>query len=531
MNGRAWLVAGVLGATALSLAFRLPRLNDRPMHTDEAVQAVIAADLWQTGRYRYDRTEYHGPTLPYLTRIALGLSGASGFGDTTEAMYRIVPALAGAAMVLLVLLLADGLGRAATVWAAVLLAVSAGMSYYSRYFIHETLLVFFTLGAMGAGWRWLRDGGTGWAALTGTCVGLMAATKETWVIATACMALAIVADAGLRRLYSLPSPERVLGGVSWRNVGISAGCAVLVAALLFTGLLSNLRGVLDAVLAWQPYLSRSGGDPRHIHPWDFYLRLLAWHRYGRGPVFTEAFIIALAGVGAAVSLARGRQMPLGRLLTCYTVLLTAAYAAIPYKTPWCMLGFLQGMILLAGIGAAAIIQAIPAAAGKWAAGALLAAGTMHLAWVGHNACFTYAASRLNPYVYAHAATDILQLDNRLRQLAAVSPDGTNTLVHVFSDDPWPLPWYLRRLNKVGYWRDADLAAAKEDAPVVIVSPQLDRAVMSVRQELYVQEYYWLRPEVPLLVYVRRDLWSAMLASRRTAATMPAGHKQTPSSGR
>lgn len=560
MNGRAWLVAGVLAATALSLAMRLPRLSDRPMHTDEAVQAVIAADLWQTGQYRYDRTEYHGPTLPYLTQISLRLSRASGFADTTEAMYRIVPALAGAAMVLLVLLLADGLGRSATLWAAVLMAVSAGLSYYSRYFIHETLLALFTLAAIACGWRWYRDGGLGWAATTGACVGLMAATKETWVIAAACMGAAAIVDWRLRRLYSpLPagggrgegagahpgadtaSPADAdfdeLGRVAhprplpWGQVGIAAGCAALVATVLFTSFLSNPRGILDAVLAWQPYLSRSGGDPRHVHPWYFYLQPLLWQRYGRGPLFTEAFIIGLAVVGAVASFVRGRQMPLGRVLTFYTVFLTAAYAAIPYKTPWCMLGFLQGMVLLAGIGAATVIQAIPPAAGKWAAGALLAAGTAHLAWVSHNACFTYAASRVNPYVYAHAASDILELEKRLRQLADVSPDGTNMPVRVFSDDPWPLPWYLRRLNKVGYWRDASIASARDDALVVIVSPELDQAVMAGQQERYAQEYYWLRPEVPLLLYVRQDLWSAMLDRRRPGATVPAGHKEPPASGR
>ncbi|HEX2974040.1 MAG TPA: hypothetical protein VHP11_17035, partial [Tepidisphaeraceae bacterium] len=43
-------------------------------------------------------------------------------------------------------------------------------------------------------------------------------------------------------------------------------------------------------------------------------------------------------------------------LASYTVLLTAAYSAVPYKTPWCLLGFLHGMILLAAVGAVALIR-------------------------------------------------------------------------------------------------------------------------------------------------------------------------------
>ena len=32
------------------------------------------------------------------------------------------------------------------------------------------------------------------------------------------------------------------------------------------------------------------------------------------------------------------------------------YSAIPYKTPWCLLGFLHGMILLAGVGAVVLVR-------------------------------------------------------------------------------------------------------------------------------------------------------------------------------
>jgi predicted membrane-bound mannosyltransferase len=36
------------------------------------------------------------------------------------------------------------LGRAETLWAALYLAISPAMVFYSRYYIHEMLLVFFT---------------------------------------------------------------------------------------------------------------------------------------------------------------------------------------------------------------------------------------------------------------------------------------------------------------------------------------------------------------------------------------------------
>ncbi len=48
-----------------------------------------------------------------------------------------------------------------------------------------------------------------------------------------------------------------------------------------------------------------------------------------------------------------------RFLAFYTLVLTGLYAIIPYKTPWCMLSFLDGMILLAGVGAWAILLGFP----------------------------------------------------------------------------------------------------------------------------------------------------------------------------
>ncbi|MCB0293433.1 MAG: hypothetical protein KDH97_24480, partial [Calditrichaeota bacterium] len=54
---------------ALALLLRLPGLERRPMHTDEAVHAVKFGALLEEGFYEYDPFEYHGPTLNYFTLI------------------------------------------------------------------------------------------------------------------------------------------------------------------------------------------------------------------------------------------------------------------------------------------------------------------------------------------------------------------------------------------------------------------------------------------------------------------------------
>ena len=89
-----WSALAVLLAIAGALALRVPKLDTRPLHNDEAVNAVKVSQLWQQGRYAYDPDEYHGPALHYATLPFLWLSGAfhrrtaSKLGDLFRVLVR-----------------------------------------------------------------------------------------------------------------------------------------------------------------------------------------------------------------------------------------------------------------------------------------------------------------------------------------------------------------------------------------------------------------------------------------------------------
>src|SRR5688572_5160467 len=100
-----WSALAVLLAFAGALIFRLPKLDTRPLHNDEAVNAFKAAELWQEGRYRYNPDEYHGPTLHYATVPFLEGSGAGGSNDLKDGTLRLAPVFFGAGVILLLLLL------------------------------------------------------------------------------------------------------------------------------------------------------------------------------------------------------------------------------------------------------------------------------------------------------------------------------------------------------------------------------------------------------------------------------------------
>ncbi len=215
--------AGALVAIALAagLALRLARLDVRPMHHDEANQAVKFGALLERGEYRYDAHDHHGPTLYYLSLPAAWLRGQATLASLDERTLRGVTAVFGAATILLLPLLSAGIGRTAVATSAWLLALSPAMVFYSRMFIQESLFACFTLAFVIAIGRVATGGGLAWSALAGVAAGLAVATKETSVIV---LPAALVACAiAWRSLGPGRSPTPLADGRWGRAALVSAG--------------------------------------------------------------------------------------------------------------------------------------------------------------------------------------------------------------------------------------------------------------------------------------------------------------------
>ena len=505
-----WRVLPVLLIAAAALTLRIPQLAQRPFHNDEAVNAIKVSELWQHGRYAYDPDEYHGPTLHYATLPFLWLSGAYHPGELDDATLRYAPVAFGLGLILLALLFVDGLGRPVVAWAALFTAVSPAMVFYSRYFIHEMLLVFFTTLTLGAGWRYWQTRSAGWAVAAGTGMGLMSTTKETFVITVAAMAAAgiITAWSTMERLRRAQNRLTIWNG---RHVALAIGAAFAVWLLLFSSFFTNSAGPLDSVRTYLPWLKRAGGDSPHIHPWYFYLHRLAWFHPAKSPVWSEGLILGLAAVGAVVSLV-GKKSPLHRFLALYTMFLTAAYCVISYKTPWCMLGFFHGMILLAGVGAAALMELCRTRVAKVAILALLLVLTMQLTWQAWRANFIYPADQRNPYVYAQTSPDLLQLMQKIDGIAHVAPAGYETVVKIIAPDSdyWPMPWSLRRFPRVGWY---DRLPDDPFAPVVCVAAKLNAQLDEKSDRKWIMAgMFGLRPGKFFELYVELDLWKKYVAT-------------------
>ena len=483
-----------------------------------------------------------------------------------------MPAVFGIGAILLLFLLVPLMGREKVLWTALGLAVSPALVYFSRFYIQETLLVFFLAGFIAALWRYRLRPSWVWAAAAGLFAGMMYATKETSVIAFGAIAAAFLltwlttgkgmrGDAPRKRGMSGGAREpgekrdapksqknfpeepgseaggadgrgspagRPRTGLRWAHLALGLVVAAFIAVLFFTSFFRNPRGFIDSILSFKIYFAKAGDAGFHVHPWSYYLGMLAYSKTGSGPIWSEALILALAAVGIAAAF---RHRPIGAFsksgkwhtangsflafLSFYTAISTAAYSFIPYKTPWNILPFYLGFILLAGIGAGVFRQAIKNQTGRAAVLVLLAAGFAHLGAQARSAALVYPADSRNPYVYAQTSPGFLQLIRRVGDLAAVHPDGQNMLIAVVAGpyETWPLPWSLRRFGRVGYWTSADGVGSLDGADVIITDTAQAGRLESTLSVSFQSEYYELRPNVFLTLHIRNDLWDAYLKSR------------------
>ncbi len=134
-----WLI-GCSIITAIAAFLRFFWLELKPLHHDEGVNGYFLVTLFRDNIYKYDPSNYHGPDLYYF---ALAFSKIFGLNTIS---IRASVAIFGVLTVILAFFLKDYIGKIGSLAAALFLALSPGMVYISRYFIHELSFVFFSFG-------------------------------------------------------------------------------------------------------------------------------------------------------------------------------------------------------------------------------------------------------------------------------------------------------------------------------------------------------------------------------------------------
>ena len=225
-----WLEAGFLAVVIVALVMRLWELGGRTMHYDEAIHLHFAWRLsessgaflgwpWVFGTNYIHSPWMHGPFQIEFTAMVFRI-----FGDT-EVTARMGYVLFGTALVAVPYFFRDYLGRSGAFLAAVMLALSPTLLYFSRFGRNDIIMAFFAASLLVLMWRYINEGHRRYLYLASAVLALMFATKET--------AYLVVAVFGLL-LFILSMGDVLpwaLGRIRLSEVGRPAGFFLLLVTI------------------------------------------------------------------------------------------------------------------------------------------------------------------------------------------------------------------------------------------------------------------------------------------------------------
>ncbi len=508
----------VIVCLAISLWLRVYQLDQRVMHGDEAVHAIKFGYLLENDYYEYDPEEYHGPTLNYLTLISTWLQSKFSLEHLDEFDLRIIPAISGFLCLLILCGFMRFLGKTVTLFALALCTLSPAMVFFSRYYIQEMLLVLFTMAAFISFAFYTKHKNYSWAFLSGVCIGLMHATKETCIIAYGAFFITGLSLFFLNK-NKLSQIEKTSSTIFACHGLVSIITALLISALFFSSFFSHSTGVIDSFATFETYFLRAQDVSMHQQPWYYYLEILFFTNITGFDLVNGITHLILFLIGLYASLTnripKNAYQFIFKAISIYTLLILIIYSLLPYKTPWCMLNFYIGILIIAALGCWVLFQ-IRSLMLKSLFLCLSIVFLSSIAWQSWQYNFLLSNNPDNPFVYAHPTPDVLTLCNKVEQYAKADPKQNNIAIQIICKDSdyWPMPWYLRTFPNIGYW--PKIESYTTPTPIVIFSPEYKSEIINQfynnrspgEKDLYVplvNETLELRPGIGIDGMITMDL--------------------------
>jgi uncharacterized protein (TIGR03663 family) len=486
-----WMLVIATGAF-----LRFDDLSSRPFHADEATGARITANRMEAKGGTFDPKHYHGPLLGDLAIPLCLARGETEWREMRKSTLRTLPALAGVFLLVTPLLWRRRCGDGAALLAGALLATSPLLVYYSRMFIHETLLVGFGMLTLAA----LIHRPV--AGLTGLLMALMFATKESFAIS-----ILAWTGAGLLLAFEnrrLLDKRTVIAG--WREyrkpIFISLAVAAAVSGFIYTHGLRHPQGAVDAIRTYFVYETVEG----HDKPFAYYINLFAIPAKSGGVWWFGTPVCILALIAYLSTFRKGEEGMVGRRTIRFIAYAAAGhvliYSMIAYKTPWLACLPWAHVCVLAGFAVTGFAKR--SITMKIALGGLITVCLVSQFQQTKRAIGRYASDDRNPFAYVPTRRDAEALETWLERMQATLPAEALEPVAVVGVDYWPLPWYLRSFERIGYWKTATAEIA--DLPLVFAMPESTADVVELLGETHVPLPRGLRTGVPVHLFVRNDIW-------------------------
>src|SRR5437764_7720083 len=417
--------------------------------------------------------------------------GGKAAGDTyvlTTFNIRLLTVAFGVATIWLALLLRKRIGEIGALSAAALIAISPGAVYLSRYFIHESLFVFFTLGIVVAALKYYDTGRSVYLILASISAALMVATKETWIMNGPVLLIALVITSIYFRLRDKLDRRRAVDELSFRErlqttierLGgpiqittialVAFAVFILVAVFFYSSFFTNYpKGVADALKTLNLWRQRTH---EHEHPWYQYIYWL---------VLEEGVVMVLAGIGTLIAVWSANNR-LALFLALWSFGLLAAYSLVGYKTPWISLNFIVPLALTSGY---ALDVAYRKLRDYEQPRFFLVPALVLVAFCGYQMYqlnFVHYDDDQYVYVYAHTRRETLVMLDQIERVGNQMKTGYDTGIAIVTPEYWPLPWYFRDYKRVDYWGKV----VPTDKPIVIGETGQEEEIKSTYGDQYRQ---------------------------------------------
>lgn len=445
----------------LALLLRILFLALKPAHFDEGINGWFVDQMYMNGFYRYEPSNYHGPLHFYLLAAFKFL-----FGRNLWAL-RLVPVIFGVGTVYLLTRFKPYVGYYVAYAAALIMAVSPAMVFYSRYSIHEMELVFFSVLAF-LGFLRLQSANDR-SALWQVGLGLagMILTKETYLVHVITFFIAV----WILKIYEkfIPSTDtlvKVTAQYTRRDLLLAVFTSIALVFVFYSGFFRNMKGLIGLAETFSPWFHTGFMGNGHNKPFWYWLGLLLRYEW-----------IALAGLLLLPTLLLRSSYVL-RLIGLYGFGCFLGYSIIQYKTPWCIIQFLWPLTIVAISFLINLKKPV----------AFITVGLFSFFTFAKtvNLNFFHYVDEQEPYVYIQTYSDIIGIMEKIENVVQTKSSKKDLRINLFLSSEWPLPWMLGDYSNIGYLGAGKLDSMQNvDAGVILV----DGSKRLIFEEKIMREYF------------------------------------------
>ena len=495
----------ILVAIAIILGFQL-RIESSQLripHADESEQATTVQKLLDGNGYQYNPNGPHGPTLYYYT-FAKKFFDKIQYPSIQDLRKSLIPF--SLIIMATYLLSASLLGRFAVWGACACFAMSAISIIYSVYYVHEIIFALTILLTSIFAWKFYKNPSNKSAVLLGFFAGLAQATKETSILMFAGIFVALLLD---YVLFEKENRKEIFYEIL-KNLYKLFGVFFAVCILFYSSFGENPNGVLNAFDCYISHFIGKAQSSEHSAPFYYYLQLFALQK-SEGVRFGELIFSILFLMGFLTSITKkDSRAKFALFLSVSSLISILILSLIPYKTPWLLLPIITQMCLVCGYGIQNL--AINKNILIKIVSLLLCAFALYFQYKSNMlSCVRFHSDPRNPFIYSHTVPDFKNLVSRIEQSVAKSKYNKDIPIAIVTQSsPWPLPYYTRNMQNVGYYSSIPQNLNVFEIVIADYSTETELSKYLPETE-YQTEYFGLRKNLPLKIFIKKELFNKIIS--------------------